>query len=78
MITWRSEIASVPVSGDPLNRIDSVLTTLDVNREQNGMPTGNLRAGDLCPQCKQAQLDYDGLLNLSCPKCGFAVGGCFT
>jgi hypothetical protein len=37
-----------------------------------------LRAGDLCPKCKTERLDYDGLLNLVCPKCGFVSGGCFT
>jgi len=37
-----------------------------------------LRSGELCPQCQQGRLDYDGLLNLSCPHCGFAMGGCFT
>ena len=36
------------------------------------------RAGDLCPQCQEGRLDYDGLLNLACPKCGYALGGCFT
>lgn len=66
------------VSGDPLNRIDPILTPPVIEEEQKDTPTGDLRAGDLCPQCKQAQLDYDGLLNLSCPKCGYAVGGCFT
>lgn len=37
-----------------------------------------LRAGDICPKCKQEKLDYDGLLNLICPKCGIASSGCFT
>jgi hypothetical protein len=37
-----------------------------------------LRAGDLCPACGLERLDYDGLLNLSCPRCGMALGGCFT
>ena len=37
-----------------------------------------LRAGDLCPHCHTAQMDYDGLLNLSCASCGYAVSGCFT
>ncbi|HSF82315.1 MAG TPA: hypothetical protein VLA49_13825 [Anaerolineales bacterium] len=37
-----------------------------------------LRSGERCPRCKRANLDYDGLLNLSCPECGYAVGGCFT
>ncbi len=36
------------------------------------------RSGDHCPRCAQANLDYDGRLNLSCPACGYAVGGCFT
>jgi hypothetical protein len=37
-----------------------------------------LRAGDLCPICRKEALDYDGLLNLACPQCGYAMGGCFT
>jgi hypothetical protein len=37
-----------------------------------------LRAGDLCPKCHQDRLDYDGLLNLACLACGYAVGGSFT
>lgn len=36
------------------------------------------RPGDPCPKCGQAVLEYDGLLNLACPNCGYAVGGCFT
>ena len=39
---------------------------------------GRLRAGELCPQCQTERLDYDGLLNLACPKCGVVAGGCFT
>jgi uncharacterized protein (DUF983 family) len=34
--------------------------------------------GDLCPKCRTGKLGYDGLLNLACPVCGYAVGGCFT
>jgi hypothetical protein len=37
-----------------------------------------LRAGDLCPSCRSGHLDYDGLLNLVCPRCGYGLGGCFT
>lgn len=33
------------------------------------------RAGDLCPQCQSERLDYDGLLNLACPGCGYTFGG---
>jgi hypothetical protein len=36
------------------------------------------RAGALCPKCGQANLDYDGLLNLTCPNCGYTAAGCFT
>ena len=37
-----------------------------------------LHAGDLCPVCLKGKLDYDGMLNLSCEVCGFALSGCFT
>ena len=36
------------------------------------------RQGDLCPKCEVGHLDYDRLLNLSCPECGYALQGCFT
>ena len=39
---------------------------------------GELRSGDLCPNCKAGRMDYDGLLNLSCACCGYQLGGCFT
>jgi uncharacterized protein (DUF983 family) len=35
-------------------------------------------AGSLCPKCHHGVLDYDGMLNLSCPVCGYKEGGCFT
>jgi len=31
-----------------------------------------------CPQCGQAELDYDALLNLHCPACGYVSAGSFT
>ena len=36
------------------------------------------RVGDICPSCRKGILDYDGLLNLGCPQCGYSLGGCFT
>ena len=47
-----------------------------VNQEAD--PPIELRSGDQCPSCQQDTLDYDGLLNLTCPSCGYAVSGCFT
>ncbi len=39
----------------------------------------NLRSGDLCPGCGAGRMDYDGMLNLTCPQCGFSPGGgCFS
>ena len=32
----------------------------------------------ICPQCGQAELDYDALLNLRCPACGYVSVGSFT
>lgn len=39
-----------------------------------------LRADDVCPACRAGRMDYDGLLNLVCDRCGAhgGVGGCFT
>ena len=47
------------------------------------MPPGDPKqpaphAGDPCPHCHAGQLDYDGMLNLACPACGYSLGGCFT
>ena len=37
-----------------------------------------IKPGQVCPKCKTAVIDYDGLLNLSCPVCGLVEAGCFT
>jgi len=56
--------------------------TLQSQESEDSVPglleQAELRCGDLCPACREAELDYDGLLNLSCANCGFVVGGCFT
>jgi uncharacterized protein (DUF983 family) len=38
-------------------------------------PIKRLRVGDVCPGCQRGRLDYDGLLNLVCPQCGYAAAG---
>jgi uncharacterized protein (DUF983 family) len=37
-----------------------------------------LKVGSLCPQCGQERLDYNGMLNLACARCGYELAGCFT
>lgn len=36
--------------------------------------------GDICPQCGQGKLDYNGLLELECPRCGYrySTAGSYT
>jgi len=38
-----------------------------------------LRAGTTCPACGKGRLDYNGMLALECPLCGYTSsegGGC--
>jgi hypothetical protein len=38
-----------------------------------------LRRGDTCPQCHKGVIDYNGLFQLACPRCGAVVeGGAFS
>lgn len=34
--------------------------------------------GELCPNCAETELDYDEMLNLRCPVCGWSEAGCST
>ena len=43
--------------------------------EDLGQPIKPLQVGDLCPKCQVGRLDYDGVLNLACDKCGYALSG---
>ncbi|MFA5836000.1 MAG: hypothetical protein WC837_03490 [Bellilinea sp.] len=49
--------------------------TLTLEKQPVGLTA---QPGTLCPQCNQGIMDYDGLLNLICPKCAYTQGGCFT
>ena len=46
--------------------------------EENTFSSANIAVGEKCPLCQEGVLDYDGMLNLVCPTCGFTAGGCFT
>lgn len=44
--------------------------------EVNPVPSFHeLRVGDLCPKCQAGHMDYDGVLNLACSECGYALSG---
>jgi len=38
-------------------------------------PGNPLQVGDLCPKCQAGRLGYDGVLNLACNQCGYALSG---
>lgn len=40
-------------------------------------PSQEPRAGEPCPNCGKANLDYDGCLNLVCTHCDYVSGGVF-
>jgi hypothetical protein len=54
----------------------SINLEFQIDLPQKG--TATPKAGDLCPKCQSAKIDYDGLLNLTCPDCGYTLAGCFT
>jgi hypothetical protein len=53
--------------------------SVDIERDKLGNAAPHeLRPGDLCPRCGEERLDYDGTLNLACPRCGAIQGGSFS
>jgi hypothetical protein len=42
------------------------------------IPPQSLRPGMVCPRCKEAKIEYDGMLNLVCPNCGLTEAGAST
>jgi len=62
----RSQIKYEPCEGEAL-----------IKNYQAGQQNA-FRAGETCPKCKNATLNYDGLLMLVCPQCGVVEAGCFT
>jgi uncharacterized protein (DUF983 family) len=59
-----------------VNSAPFVISMADISKPK--LPERVLHPGDLCPKCHAGKLDYDGLLNLACPACGYTIGGCFT
>jgi hypothetical protein len=53
--------------------------SLDPKLQVTNLPKNNHpSAGNPCPICQLAKIDYDSMLNLSCSECGYTLAGCFT
>jgi uncharacterized protein (DUF983 family) len=58
---------------------------LEQKQQEDAQKEGNstdqpcrVGVGQKCPRCGQAELDYNSLLNLSCPRCGYELNASFT
>ena len=51
---------------------------LEFQMDSHSKEAANLKAGEICPDCQSAPIDYDEMLNLSCPNCSYSLAGCFT
>ncbi|HNF36289.1 MAG TPA: hypothetical protein PLZ03_15965 [Anaerolineales bacterium] len=54
-----------------LSALECLLLGLDAPPK---LETEPLRKDALCPQCHLGRLDYNGLLQLECPACGYVNG----
>ncbi len=60
-----------------LSSLEKLLLGLD--QPIHKIAVAPLRSGGNCPRCGEGKLDYNGLLQLECPACGFVDsdgGGC--
>jgi hypothetical protein len=77
---------SIPAQAEPSISDSTVrpLSAYEISLTQDPQtfdPLQNLvnpKAGDICPRCRVATIDYNMLLNLSCPGCGYTLAGCST
>jgi hypothetical protein len=62
------------VNVEPKNLSSLELLLLGIQQPEIAEVKIPLRKGAVCPQCGLGQLDYNGVLQLECPKCGFVNG----
>jgi len=48
---------------------------LDSRSQSGDSACSVLESGDICPACHKGRMAYDGFLILTCPECGFRMGG---
>ncbi|HAF47666.1 MAG TPA: hypothetical protein DCL08_00295 [Anaerolineaceae bacterium] len=66
-------------------KIDSSIQKDEIEEKDNQegaycviIPPQSLKPGMICPRCKAAKIEYDGMLNLVCPVCGLTEAGACT
>jgi uncharacterized protein (DUF983 family) len=67
------------VTGQPEREVSSLELLLQGKLKPVEEARAPLRAGTICPACGEGRLDYNGLLALECPECGYTSsegGGC--
>ncbi len=51
------------------------VSLLETEEQPAAEPAEPLKWGSICPHCGQGKLDYNGVLHLECPVCGYEVTG---